>query len=54
MVESDQGPPAFVRYLRPPPAPLVQKASEYVPPKPSQTPDGLKNWGTRVIDVPMG
>jgi hypothetical protein len=32
----------------------VWMATEYVPPKPSQTPDGLKNWGTRVIDVPMG
>jgi hypothetical protein len=26
-------------------------ATEYVPPKSSQTPDGLKNWGTRVMDV---
>jgi hypothetical protein len=29
-------------------------ATEYVPPKPSQTPDGLKNWGTRVLDVSAG
>ncbi len=27
-------------------------ATEYVPPTSSQTPDGLKNWGTRVLDVP--
>jgi hypothetical protein len=26
-------------------------ATEYVPPKSSQTPDGLRNWGTRVMDV---
>ena len=26
-------------------------ATEYVPPKSSQTPDGLKNWGTRVMNV---
>ena len=26
-------------------------ATEYIPPKSSQTPDGLKNWGTRVLDV---
>jgi hypothetical protein len=29
----------------------VWGATEYVPPKSSQTPDGLKNWGTRVMDV---
>jgi hypothetical protein len=29
-------------------------ATEYVPPKASQTPDGLANWGTRVLDVPTG
>ena len=26
-------------------------ATEYVPPKSSQTADGLKNWGTRVLEV---
>jgi hypothetical protein len=26
-------------------------ATEYVPPKSSQTPDGLRNWGTRVLEV---
>lgn len=26
-------------------------ATEYIPPKSSQTPDGLQNWGTRVIQV---
>ena len=26
-------------------------ATEYVPPKSSQTPDGHANWGTRVMDV---
>jgi len=26
-------------------------ATEYVPPKSSQTPDGLHNWGTRVLQV---
>ncbi len=26
-------------------------ATEYVPPKSSQTPDGLRNWGTRVLNV---
>ena len=26
-------------------------ATEYVPPKSSQTPDGVRNWGTRVINV---
>ncbi len=29
----------------------VWMATEYVPPKPSQTPDGLRNWGTRVLDL---
>ncbi|HWX74090.1 MAG TPA: hypothetical protein VNZ05_02225 [Solirubrobacteraceae bacterium] len=32
----------------------VWLATEYVPPKASQTPDGLRNWGTRVLDVPTG
>ena len=27
------------------------RVTEYVPPKSSQTPDGLKNWGTRVMNV---
>ncbi len=26
-------------------------ATEYIPPKSSQTTDGLRNWGTRVIQV---
>jgi hypothetical protein len=29
----------------------VWMATEYVPPTASQTPDGLTNWGTRVLDV---
>jgi hypothetical protein len=29
----------------------VWMATEYVPPKSSQTPDGLHNWGTRVLQV---
>ena len=29
-------------------------ATEYVPPKSSQTTTGLLNWGTRVIEVPLG
>jgi hypothetical protein len=29
----------------------VWMATEYVPPKASQTPDGLRNWGTRVMDL---
>jgi hypothetical protein len=29
----------------------VWLATEYVPPKASQTPDGKSNWGTRVLDV---
>ena len=32
----------------------VWMATEYVPPKSSQTPDGLKNWGTRVLHLPLG
>jgi hypothetical protein len=32
----------------------VWVATEYVPPKASQTPDGAQNWGTRVLDVPTG
>ena len=28
-------------------------ATEHVPPKSSQTPDGERNWGTRVLDVPL-
>jgi hypothetical protein len=31
----------------------VWLATEYVPPKSSQTPDGKHNWGTRVFDVPV-
>lgn len=29
----------------------VWMATEYIPPKASQTPDGLTNWGTRVMDL---
>jgi hypothetical protein len=29
----------------------VWLATEYMPPKPSQTTDGLRNWGTRVFEV---
>ena len=29
-------------------------ATEYMPPKSSQTTDGKQNWGTRVIEVPLG
>jgi hypothetical protein len=29
----------------------IWMATEYVPPKSSQTPDGLRNWGTRVMNV---
>jgi hypothetical protein len=29
----------------------VWMATEYMPPKASQTPDGLNNWGTRVLNV---
>ena len=29
----------------------VWMATEYIPPKASQTPDGLRNWGTRVLDL---
>jgi hypothetical protein len=29
-------------------------ATEYVPPKSSQTINGQRNWGTRVIEVPLG
>jgi hypothetical protein len=32
----------------------VWLATEYMPPKPSQTADGLRNWGTRVLQVPTG
>jgi len=31
----------------------VWLATEYVPPKSSQTTDGERNWGTRVLDVPL-
>lgn len=37
-----------------PGASSVWLATEYVPPKASQTPDGQRNWGTRVLDVPTG
>ena len=29
-------------------------ATEYIPPKSSQTTTGVRNWGTRVIKVPLG
>jgi hypothetical protein len=29
-------------------------ATEYIPPKASQTTTGIRNWGTRVIKVPLG
>jgi len=29
-------------------------ATEYIPPKSSQTTDGQQNWGTRVLQVPLG
>jgi len=29
-------------------------ATEYMPPKSSQTTDGMQNWGTRVFQVPLG
>jgi len=29
-------------------------ATEYIPPKSSQTTDGQQNWGTRVVQVPLG
>lgn len=32
----------------------VWLANEYVPPKRSQTTDGAQNWGTRVVQVPLG
>ena len=31
----------------------VWLATEYIPPKPSQTPDGRQNWGTRVLLVAL-
>jgi hypothetical protein len=29
-------------------------ATEYISPKSSQTTDGQQNWGTRVVEVPLG
>jgi hypothetical protein len=37
-----------------PSAPAVWLATEYMPPLSSQTPDGLQNWGTRVLEVGVG
>jgi hypothetical protein len=37
-----------------PTAQAVWLAIEYVPPKSSQTPNGLSNWGTRVLEVAVG
>jgi hypothetical protein len=35
------------------PTNTVWLATEYIPPKPSQTEDGHNNWGTRVLDVKL-
>ena len=32
----------------------VWMATEYIPPKASQTTDGVRNWGTRVLNLPTG
>jgi hypothetical protein len=40
--------------VRDPAGGAVWLATEYVPPKSSQTADGMRNWGTRVLDVPAG
>ena len=32
----------------------IQEATEYVPPKSSQTSTGQRNWGTEVIRVALG
>jgi hypothetical protein len=32
----------------------VWMAAEYMPPKASQTTDGFRDWGTRVINIPTG
>lgn len=37
-----------------PTAPAVWLATEYVPPISSQTPNGISNWGTRVLEVAVG
>ena len=37
-----------------PNAKAVWMATEYVPPASSQTPDGKRDWGTRVFEVPTG
>ncbi|MFL6239473.1 MAG: hypothetical protein ACJ735_08315 [Actinomycetes bacterium] len=34
-------------------ADAVWLATEYIPPKPSQTDDGRRNWGTRVLEVQL-
>jgi hypothetical protein len=36
-----------------PVADAVWLANEYVPTKSSQTPDGLRNWGTRVAEISL-
>jgi hypothetical protein len=38
----------------PGPQDSVWLANEYIPPKLSQTTDGAQNWGTRVVQVPLG
>jgi hypothetical protein len=40
--------------VKDPTANAVWLATEYVPPKSSQTADGVRNWGTRVLEVPAG
>jgi hypothetical protein len=41
-------------YAVPGPGDSAWLATEYIPPKLSQTTDGQQNWGTRVIQVPLG
>jgi hypothetical protein len=38
----------------PGPSDTAWLATEYIPPKSSQTTDGVSNWGTRVFQVPQG
>jgi hypothetical protein len=41
-------------YAVPGPGDSAWLATEYIPPKLSQTTDGAQNWGTRVVQVPLG
>jgi hypothetical protein len=41
-------------YAVPGPGDSAWLSTEYIPPKLSQTTDGQQNWGTRVIQVPLG